>query len=143
MPFGLKNSQVVFSYIVVQAFQNFIRKFLQVYLDDWTVYGLVIDHCDNLRLMFERCWQLRISLNIKKCVFVTPFGTLLGHIMCKEGLLLDPAKVVVNVGSGEPTSQSVVHRFLGHMGYYKKFIKGYAKIATPLEELLKHKISFH
>ncbi|KAH9308554.1 hypothetical protein KI387_036465, partial [Taxus chinensis] len=68
-------------------------------------YGLVRDHYDNLRLMFERCRQLRISLNIKKFVFVTPFGTLLGHIICKEGLFVDPMKVTVIVELGEPTSQ--------------------------------------
>ncbi|KAH9312230.1 hypothetical protein KI387_027265, partial [Taxus chinensis] len=50
MPFGLKNVLVVFSCIMVQAFQDFIHKFLQVYLDDWIVYGLVKDHYDNLRL---------------------------------------------------------------------------------------------
>lgn len=65
MPFGMKNVLAVFSHIGVQAFQDFIHKFLQVYLDDWIVYGLVKAHCDNLRLMFERCWQCRITLNIK------------------------------------------------------------------------------
>ncbi|KAH9320208.1 hypothetical protein KI387_021977, partial [Taxus chinensis] len=87
-----------------------------VYLDDWTVYGLIKDHCDNLRLMFERCRQLSISLNIKKCIFATPFGTLLGHIICKEGLLVDPAKVAVIIGLKVPASQREVHGFLGHTG---------------------------
>lgn len=65
MPFRLKNVLAIFFHIIVQAFEGFIHKFLQVYLDDWTVYGLVKDHCDNLRLVFKRFWQLIISLNIK------------------------------------------------------------------------------
>ena len=55
MPFGLKNAPVIFSQVVVAAFKDFIQKFLQVYMDDWTVYGLVKDHLTNLRLMLERC----------------------------------------------------------------------------------------
>lgn len=56
--------------------------------------------------MFERFQQLIISLNIKKCVFSTPFGTLLGHFICKEGLLVDPAKVSIILGLEKPTNQS-------------------------------------
>lgn len=93
--------------------------------------------------MFERFRQLSISLNIKKCVFVTPYGTLLGHIICKEGLLVDPTKVVIILGLKEPTNQIRVHRFSRHMGYYRNFIKGYARISTPLEELLKSKGKFY
>ena len=48
MPFGLKNAPIVFSHVVVIVFKDFIQKFLQVYMDDWTVYGLVKDHLDNL-----------------------------------------------------------------------------------------------
>ena len=48
MPFGLKNAPTIFSRVVVAAFKYFIQKFLQVYMDDWTVYGLVRDHLANL-----------------------------------------------------------------------------------------------
>ncbi|KAH9298145.1 hypothetical protein KI387_029827, partial [Taxus chinensis] len=69
--------------------------------------------------------------------------TRLGHIIWKEGLLLDLAKVGVIVGLGEPTNMSVIHGFLGHTWYYQNFIKGYAKITLSLDELLKHKSAFH
>ena len=55
MPFGLKNAPVIFSQVAVTAFKDFIQKFLHVYMDDWTVYGLVKDHLANLRLMLEEC----------------------------------------------------------------------------------------
>ena len=48
MPFGLKNAPNVFSRVVVAVFKDFIQKFLQVYMDDWIVYGLVKYHLDNL-----------------------------------------------------------------------------------------------
>ena len=57
MPFGLKNAPTVFSRVVIDVFKDFIQKFLQVYMDDWTIYGLIRDHLDNLQLMLERCRQ--------------------------------------------------------------------------------------
>jgi hypothetical protein len=88
MPFGLKNAPTVFSRIVVATFKDFIHKFLEVYLDDWTMFILLKEHMQALRLMLDRCRQLHISLKLKKCIFCTPFETLLlGHVVCKEGLL--------------------------------------------------------
>ena len=54
MPFGLKNSPTIFSRIVVYAFKDFIHRFLEVYFDDWTVFGLVRNHIENLCMMLER-----------------------------------------------------------------------------------------
>jgi hypothetical protein len=97
MPFGLKNAPAIFSRVVIAYFKEFIHQFLEVYLDDYIVYSILKDHVEVLRLMLERCRQCHISLTIKKFIFGTPFGILLGHIMCKKGLLVDPAKIVVIV----------------------------------------------
>jgi hypothetical protein len=104
MPFGLKNAPVVFSRIVIVSFHDFIHKFLEVYMDEWTMYNLLKEHIGLLRLMFDHCRQLQISLNLKKCVFCVPFGNLLGHIVCREGVLVDPAKVVVILNMPPPTT---------------------------------------
>jgi hypothetical protein len=66
MPFGLKNSPAIFLGVVIASFKEFIHQFLEVYLDDWTMYSLLKDHVEVLRLMLERCRQFQISLNIKK-----------------------------------------------------------------------------
>jgi len=55
MLFGLKNAPAIFSRIVVVAFKEFIHKFLEVYLDDWTVFGLVKKHLPSLQLMLDTC----------------------------------------------------------------------------------------
>jgi hypothetical protein len=57
MPFGLKNAPAIFSRVVVAAFKDFIHKFLEVYLDDWTMFSLLKDHVEVLRLMLDRCRQ--------------------------------------------------------------------------------------
>lgn len=58
MPFGLKNAPTIFSRIVIAAFREYVHKFMEVYLDDWTVYRLLKDHVVMLHLMVERCRQL-------------------------------------------------------------------------------------
>jgi hypothetical protein len=142
MSFGLKNAPTIFSRVVIAAFKEFIHQFLEVYLDDWTVYSLLKDHVEVLRLMLERCRQCQISLNIKKCIFGTPFGILLGHIVCKQGLLVDPAKIAVIVNLPPPKTVRQLRATLGHTGYYRKFIKGYAQITAPMEKLLRKDTKF-
>ena len=61
MPFGLKNALAIFSRIIVAAFKYFINKFLEVCFDDWTLYGLIKDHIESLRMMLECCRQFQIS----------------------------------------------------------------------------------
>jgi hypothetical protein len=92
IPFGLKNAPIIFSIVFVASFKEFIHKFLEVYLDDWMVFIFLKDHVDNLRLMLDRCRKFHIYLNLKKCILCAPFGILLGHVVCKKGLLVDHVK---------------------------------------------------
>lgn len=132
MPFGLKNAPNIFSRVVVIAFKGYIHQFLEVYFDDWMVFGLLRDHAGNLRMMLDGCHQYQISLNIKKCIFCVPFGMLLGHIVCKQGLMVDPTKIDIITNLEPQNSLKQLRTTLGHTGYYRKFIKGYAQITTPL-----------
>ena len=60
MPFGLKIAPTMFSRVVISAFKEFIHKFLEVYFDDWTIFGLSKDHIASLRLMLDKCRQHQI-----------------------------------------------------------------------------------
>jgi hypothetical protein len=94
MTFGLKNAPAIFSRAIVATFKDFIHKILEVYLEDWTIFSLLKDHVEVLRLMLDRCRQCQISLNTKKCIFSAPFRILLGNVVCKQGLLVDVSKIV-------------------------------------------------
>jgi hypothetical protein len=106
------------------------------------VFSLLKDHVETLRLMLNICRQFSISLNLKKCIFYALFGILLGHVVCKQGLLVDPAKIIFIVYLPPLTSVRQPRETLGHTGYYKKFINGYAQITTSLEKLLKKEFKF-
>ena len=60
MPFGFKNIPSIFSRIIVATFKDFIHKILEVYFDDWMVFGIIKDHIESLRMMLERCRQYEI-----------------------------------------------------------------------------------
>jgi hypothetical protein len=126
MSFGLNNFPTIFSRVVVEAFKESLHKFIEPYFDDWTIFSLLKNHIERLRLMLEKCRQCRIALNLKKCIFFSPFGVLLGQIVCKKGFLVDPSKIAIIVDLPPPTSVKQLHTSLGHTRYYRKFIKGYA-----------------
>jgi hypothetical protein len=117
-------------------------KFLEVYLNDWTLFILLKDHVAVLRLMLDMCRQCQISLNIKKCIFSAPFFISLGHLVCKQGLLVDPTKIVAIVNLPPLKSVHELKSTLCHIGCYKNFMRGYAKITAPMENSLKKDIKY-
>jgi hypothetical protein len=93
-----------FSRVLVEKFKDFIHKFLEVYLDDWTMFSLFKYHVEVLRMMLDGLRKCHLSLNIQKCIFNAPFEMFLGYVVCKHGLLVDPTKMVVIVNLPPPNS---------------------------------------
>ena len=67
---------------------------------------------------------------------------LLGHIACKEDPLVDSAKIALILSLPPPTNVKMLRATLGHTGYYRKFIKGYAAIIAPMEKLLNKDVAY-
>lgn len=114
---------------------------MAVFFDDWTIYSLLKDHVQHLRLMLERCRQIQLSLNIFKCIFATLIGILLGHVICKDGIQVDLAKIKV-ILEIPPVNPKQIRILLGHTGYYRKFIRHYSGITFPMDELLRADVIF-
>ena len=106
------------------------------------VFGLVRDHIENLHMMLERCCQYQIALNLRKCIFFAPFGVLLGHVVYRNRILIDPTKVAIILNLPPPKAVMQLRSTLGHTGYYRKFIRGYTEITTPMEKLVKKDAKF-
>ena len=86
--------------------------------------------------------QYKIALNSKKCIFCAPFGVLLGHVVYRDEILVDPMKFAIILDFPPPTSVTQLKSVLGHTGYYRKIIRGYAEITAPMEKLLKKDTKF-
>ena len=97
MVLGLKNALPTFQKCVHEVFAPFLTTFMRVFKDDFSVFGKVVDHLNQLKLCFERCRMARLSLNPAKCAFAVKRGILLGHIISEEGMQVDPRKVVARL----------------------------------------------
>lgn len=93
-------------------------------------------------MILEICRQIQLSLNLKKCIFLAPIGILLGHVVCKDGIKVDMAKIKIIVDLKPLTNPKQIRVFLGHTGYYQKFIRQYSDITFPLDELLRQGVEF-
>ncbi|KAJ9544205.1 hypothetical protein OSB04_023912 [Centaurea solstitialis] len=137
MPFGLCNAPATFQRCLMAIFSNFIEKSMEVFMDDFSVHGSNFDEClDNLSSILKRCHEVHLVLNWEKCHFMVTEGVVLGHIVSNRGIEVDRAKIAVIEGLPPPTNVKGVRSFLGHAGFYRRFIKDFSKIARPLTELL-------
>ena len=105
-------------------FEDMVEKSMEVYMDDFSVFGNSFDEClDHLELVLQRCEDTNLVLNWEKCHFMTQEGIVLGHKISKKGIEVDEAKVEAISKLPPPTSVKAIRSFLGHAGFYRRFIK--------------------
>src|ERR1700738_1920331 len=127
---------------VMTIFAEFLNDFMKVFLDDFSIYGTKADHIKHLKLCLQRCRECGLSLNPEKCMICVTSGRLLGHVVCKEGLLIDPKKISVIQNLPPPTNVKSLRAFLGSVTYHRRFIWMFAQITRPLYALLKKDEAF-
>ncbi|CAN6712720.1 unnamed protein product [Malus baccata var. baccata] len=143
MPFGLCNAPATFQRCMVSIFSDFIEKIIEVFMDDFSVFGDSFDGClENLTLILKRCVETNLVLNWEKCHFMVKQGIVLGHIVSERGIEVDKSKIDLVRYLPSPTSVREVRSFLGHAGFYRRFIKDFSKISTPLCRLLQKDVNF-
>ncbi|KAL5577892.1 hypothetical protein UlMin_019591 [Ulmus minor] len=114
-----------------------------VFMDDFSVFGSSFDNClANLALVLQRCVDTNLVLNWEKCHFMVREGIVLGHRISVKGIEVDQAKIDVIKKLPPPTNVKGVRSFLGHAGFYRRFIKDFSKITKPLCELLVKDVVF-
>ena len=112
-------------------------------MDDITLYGGTFEEClVNLEAVLNRCIEKNLVLNWEKCHFMVHQGIVLGHIISEKGIEVDKAKVELIVKLPSPTTVKGVRQFLGHAGFYRRFIKDFFKISKPFYELLAKDAKF-
>nr|GEW21006.1 reverse transcriptase domain-containing protein [Tanacetum cinerariifolium] len=143
MPFGLCNAPGTFQRCMMVIFHDMIEKMMKVFMDDFSVFGNLFRTClSHLDKMLKRCEDTNLCLNWEKSHFIVKKGIVLGHKISKNGIEVDKAKVDVIAKLPHPTTVKGIRSFLGHAGFYRRFIQDFSKIARPMTRLLEKDTPF-
>ncbi|XP_021834473.1 uncharacterized protein LOC110774242, partial [Prunus avium] len=144
MPFGLCNAPATFQRCMMSIFSDMVERFIEVFMDDFSVFGSSFDSClHNLALVLKRCEETNLVLNWEKCHFMVQEGIVLGHKISAKGIEVDKAKIDTIEKLPPPTTVKGIRSFLGHAGFYRRFIQDFSKITKPLCNLLLKDVEFN
>src|SRR5277367_1039545 len=143
MAFGLRTAPSTFSRLINAALHGLLYKICLVYLDDIIIPSSNFQETlSRLRQVFLRLRQAGLKLKPSKCVLFKREVKFLGHVVNSKGISTDKDKTIKVENWPTPTNGDEVLSFLGLTGYYRRFVKDYAKLAHPLYQvshLDKHK----
>jgi hypothetical protein len=121
-----------FQRCMVANFHDMGEKTMEIFMDDFSVFGNSFDHClENLTKMLARCEETSLALNWEKCHFMVKEGMVLGHKISKAGLEVDKANVDIISRLPPPCYVCTIRSFLGHPGFYRIFVKDFSKVSRP------------
>jgi hypothetical protein len=144
MPFGLINVGATFQRAMDIAFHGLLNQSVVVYLDDVTIFSKnKKDHLSHLRVVLERCRKYGISLNPKKSFFVVEKGKLLGFIVSKYGMIIDPERTQDIAKLSPPASKKAMQSFLGKINFVRRFVPSFSEMVRPLQNLIKKDVQYH
>ena len=120
MPFGLTNAPAAFMDLMNRVFKEYLDKFVIVFIDDILIYSRSKEeHEHHLRLVMETLRRNQLFVKFTKCEFWLEKVHFLGHVVLKEGIFVDPAKVEAVSAWPAPKSVTEIRSFLGLSGYYR------------------------
>ncbi|CAM8902531.1 unnamed protein product [Rhodiola kirilowii] len=143
MPFGLTNAPSTFMRLMNHVLRAYIGRFVVVYFDDILIYSKSIDeHIDHIKLVLDVLRREQLYANMEKCSFCTNKVVFLGYVVSGQGIEVDESKVEAIKNWPTPLNMSQVRSFHGLAGFYRRFVKDFSTIASPLNELIKKGVVF-
>ncbi|GJS16764.1 putative reverse transcriptase domain-containing protein [Tanacetum coccineum] len=136
MPFGLTNAPAVFMDLMNRVCKPYLDKFVIVFIDDILIYAKdEKEHGEHLKAILELLKKEQLYAKFSKCEFWIPKVQFLGHVIDSRGIHVDPAKIESIKDWASPKSPTEIRQFLGHAGYYRRFIEGFLKIAKSMTKI--------
>nr|GFA09137.1 reverse transcriptase domain-containing protein [Tanacetum cinerariifolium] len=123
---------------MMAIFHDMIEQTMEIFMDDFSVFENSFSTClTNLEKMLKWCEDTKLALNWEKSHFMVKEGIVLGHKISKKGIDVDKEKIEVILKLPHPTTVKGIRSFLGHAGFYRRFIKDFLKISRPMTHLLE------
>ncbi|GJS08088.1 putative reverse transcriptase domain-containing protein [Tanacetum coccineum] len=143
MPFGLTNAPAIFMDLMNRVCKPYLDKFVIVFIDDILIYSKnKKEHEEHLKASMELLKKDELYAKFSKCEFWIPKVQFLGYVIDSQGIHVDPAKIESIKYWASPKTPMEIRQFLGFVGYYRRFIEGFSKIAKPMTKLTQKKVAF-
>jgi hypothetical protein len=143
MPFGLCNAVSTYERLMEHIFSGLVFDAMLIYIDDLIVFAKSWEEeLQRLELVFQRIRDAKLKLKPKKCSLFQKEVLFLGHIVNEEGIATDESKIEAVKNWPIPKTVSECRSFLGFCSYYRKFIKDFSSIASPISHLTKKQVEY-
>ncbi|GKD39762.1 putative reverse transcriptase domain-containing protein, partial [Tanacetum coccineum] len=143
MPFGLTNAPAVFIDLMNRVCKPYLDKFVIVFIDDILIYSKdEKEHEEHLKSILELLKKEKLYVKFSKCEFWISKVQFLKHVIDSRGIHVDPAKIESIKDWVSPKTPMEIRQFLGLVGYYRRFIEGFLKIAKSMTKLTQKGIKF-
>lgn len=138
LPFGLTNAPATFMHLMQSIFLPHLDNFVIVFLDDILIYSKTKEeHIQHVKQVLELLRKHRLYAKASKCEFFQRSVSFLGHVISDHGLQMESDKVKAMQEWPIPKCVRDVRAFCGLTGYYRRFIKNFSSICSPLSDLTK------
>ena len=127
MPFGLINAPATFMNLINQIFKLYLAKFVVLFIDDMLVYSRIPEeHASHLREVLKVLRRNELYAKLTKREFWLEKVAFLWHVVCKEGISIDPQKIEAVMQWPRPKNTTEIRSFLGLIEYYRKFVQDFS-----------------
>ena len=143
MPFRLMNALEAFMDLMHRVFQPYLDQFVMVFVDEILIYSRSEEeHEDHLRVVLQILRDHQLYAKFSKCEFWLTEVRFLRHVVSASGVLVDPEKVEAVMSWERSESVFEIHSFLGLVGYYRRFIEDFSRLAEPMTRLTRKEVKF-